>query len=814
MSLTTIYTVSNIKADMILIGNTLGLAKDNGTLTPGTLGSIGAFITTDSTSQAPGWPPNTTLNWEDNSSTAELKLPPNSTVIKALLFWCADYINGAINLTSSIPNAVTLTDPSGTAHPILPGNSIGVLMGELGENARIYQNYTDVTTIVNNGGNGTWTCGGVPCALNPASDNLNFAGWALQVAYTNASFKLSNIVIQVGPNFANDFPIIATVNYGGPPLKLYATIGYADGDAILSNDFFTVGGVALSGSNNPSNNIFCSQINYPDQTLNTSGLFGTVNANPVTATNTVGCRQGWDVMKVPVSLPSAAGTTSSDITTNNDPGFIYTLGFVSQSSQPSMVLTKSVDKPFANNGDTLTYTIVLNNTIQAASNAIIFDTIPVGASFIPGTVKLNTVTLPSANPQSGITLGTVPISTVNTITFKVKVSPPFTSNAVIDNIATTNYTYTTIPLSSTSNDVLTTIVNPTSLTKTVSENYATLGDILTYTIAFSNFATNTISNIILIDTTPNGTSVVPNSIFIDGVPNPASSLNSPGIALSNLLGLGTSTITFKVQVNTIPSSNPTENQGFTTFNNATLPSYTYSNIVSTTISAVVLSSSKIVNKSYANVGDILTYTIPIKNNGNISASNILFIDTIPNGTILVANSFKQDSTLISGSPNAPGVTLPNIISPLSTTTISFQVQITTIPSPNPIVNSASATSSFTVDSTTTPNRVGKSSTNSNIVNTKVNNANLGNISKSVDKAFVTCGEVLTYTITIPNIGSAAAINVIFKDTIPNGTTLVPNTVTVNGLTQPVGTNPQTGINLGTIPAGNTTIVTFKVQVNC
>lgn len=52
MALTTIFTANNIQGDMVLIGNTLGLSKASNTLTPGTLGSIGAFITMDDTLQA------------------------------------------------------------------------------------------------------------------------------------------------------------------------------------------------------------------------------------------------------------------------------------------------------------------------------------------------------------------------------------------------------------------------------------------------------------------------------------------------------------------------------------------------------------------------------------------------------------------------------------------------------------------------------------------------------------------------------------------------------------------------------------------
>ncbi|MBN1040384.1 DUF11 domain-containing protein [Clostridium botulinum] len=191
--------------------------------------------------------------------------------------------------------------------------------------------------------------------------------------------------------------------------------------------------------------------------------------------------------------------------------------------------------------------------------------------------------------------------------------------------------------------------------------------------------------------------------------------------------------------------------------------------------STIMTSNKIVDKSFATIGDTLNYTVVLKNVGSSTIQNIIFSDTIPNGTSFISGTLKQDGVIVSGTSSASG--------------------------------------SFTIDSTTTPNITGIINTNSNTVNTQINNANLGNIIKIVDKSFANCGDIIDYTIVVPNIGNVTAENIIFKDTIPNGTTFVTNSVTINGVVKN-GENPSTGVTILNIAPGTTTTVQFTVKVQC
>lgn len=301
-------------------------------------------------------------------------------------------------------------------------------------------------------------------------------------------------------------------------------------------------------------------------------------------------------------------------------------------------------------------------------------------------------------------------------------------------------------------------------------------------------------------------------MFVDGVANIGTVAPPTGLFLGTLPSNITTTITFDVIVQgTIPSPNKVVNNANANFTPKINITSVNSQSVTTTINGAFITSTKSNNKSFANIGDIITYNIALLNTGTVTASNILFIDTVPNGTSLIAGTFKQDGNTILVTPNPPGATLPNALGVNKTTTVTFQVKVDTIPNPNPIPNIAFSKFSFTIDPSI-PNG-GSSSSGTNTVNTQVNNASLSGTVKYVDKFFADCGESINYTIVIPNTGNVTAQNVVFKDTIPTGTILIPDTVFINGNIQ-LGANPNSGVSVPNISPGNITTITFSVKVIC
>ena len=113
--------------------------------------------------------------------------------------------------------------------------------------------------------------------------------------------------------------------------------------------------------------------------------------------------------------------------------------------------------------------------------------------------------------------------------------------------------------------------------------------------------------------------------------------------------------------------------------------------------------------------------------------------------------------------------------------------------------------SYTVDPNGTP---ATTSTSTNIVTNPVLDAMITMV-KSVDQTLVTLGDTITYTTILTNNGNTNATNITFTDLIPNGTTFITDSVTIDGITQ-IGLNPNTGITIGAIAPNSSTSIAFQV----
>ncbi|MEG1834804.1 MAG: hypothetical protein RR229_01650 [Oscillospiraceae bacterium] len=351
-----------------------------------------------------------------------------------------------------------------------------------------------------------------------------------------------------------------------------------------------------------------------------------------------------------------------------------------------------------------------------------------------------------------------------------------------------------------------TILNsaPQIFKKTVDKTFAKPGDILTYTVTGINPNNYPLPGVVFTDPTPAGTTYIGNlavSVPYTGT-NPAT-----GLTLT-MPANGTVTASYQVQVSpNAPVNNPIVNIASANVPGGTSGS---TNPVSTQINYADLTTTGNIIKSvtplFAQFGDILTYTVTLHNTGNVPANNVVVTDVIPAGTTYVAGSTTA-SVPFTGDPTS-AITLTSPIPANGTVTITFKVKLgNTAPPVNPVPNTASAAYAYTVDPSN-PNGVTANGI-SNTVTTLVSKANLL-ITKSASESIGYIDDVITYNLVVKNSGNTPANNVVITDPVPNGTVLVPGSLSVS---VPYTGDPNTAITLtGSIPAGGTVTITFKVKV--
>ncbi|MDE6473563.1 MAG: DUF11 domain-containing protein [Clostridia bacterium] len=556
------------KGGIIFTGNTLGLSKAPNQNAPGTEGSIGAFITLNTALQVGTFPAGTSLDYAQNGSAAILNLPAGATVLYAELVWgglCRSSVNDITALTN---NSVILATPLGDfsiAPDPATSQTFNIPAGDI--TVGFYVRTANVTTQVQAALSGTYSVQGVPAlieALDDRTADTNHAGWTLAVAYEDVNQTLRNLTIYSGgavvsPNTGST--TITISNFLTPevlPITGKIFVSAQEGDAVLEGDQMLFGqSVAdleeLSGPNNPVDNFFASQINNSNGTLDTSGTFGTRNANAAAGTNTSACRQGWDITAVDVSDKLAASQTSAVVRFTSD-GDLYVpnaLALQIDSKGANLTVTKSADKTYADVGEEITYTLEIQNTGTVdAVNATVNDMLPPETTLVANSVTVDGVQYAGALP---VVIPTIAPNQTVTVSFKVTVNSLPAVNPIF-NIARVDYEffpfagYSATSFSNSNPVAVYIIFRQMTNVKSVDKAFAVKGDILNYTSVIKNTGSVPVTDVIFKDEIPAGTTFVNGSVKIDGVSYPAYNPET-GFFVANLTPQASATITFQVQIN-------------------------------------------------------------------------------------------------------------------------------------------------------------------------------------------------------------------------------------------------------------------------
>jgi uncharacterized repeat protein (TIGR01451 family) len=388
-------------------------------------------------------------------------------------------------------------------------------------------------------------------------------------------------------------------------------------------------------------------------------------------------------------------------------------------------------------------------------------------------------------------------------------------------------------------------------TKTVADlNGGTVlpGDTLQYTVVLTNTGAGPVTNVVFADTLPANTLYVPSSLTTTkGTPQVSGSttvsVDGFGLATSESV-----TITFQVVVAAgTPVGTLISNQGSVDSTETTPePTDVDGNdgngdqptdvIVGGLTPDQGLTAQKLVqfktdadSSSSITAGDTMTYTVVIRNAGNVPVTNVTFADVIPAGLTYAAAT----ATVTPSVGNSVTVTGANVsaaigsIEPIDFVTLTWDVTIDA-----PLINldgnapQEVFTNQGTIDSDQTVPKLtdadgipgnGNQPTQFTAV-AGIAGSPTVDLQKSVrlftdrdNDGLYDPGDTAEYQLVFSNTGSANATGVIITNPIPANTTLVANSV-VPSQGAVGSTNPIT-VNVGTVSPGNSVTITFRVTVN-
>ena len=465
-------------------------------------------------------------------------------------------------------------------------------------------------------------------------------------------------------------------------------------------------------------------------------------------------------------------------------------------------LVKTVSNPKANVGDIVTFTMTVTNIgPDSATNVKVKDVLPAGLELInPVDFTDNSGALISKNIASIAPNGTAKLSFVARISrFGVIVNKA-------EIITSDQFDPDSQPNTGTEDgqdDIGRVIMNgqqaDLSLQKNVSNTSPNLGEIITYTINVSNAGPNNATNIEVKDVLPAGLQFVNSSNFI----------NYAGILIANLDSVvvgQTVSLTFQakninnstIQPTTINRAEISRADQFdpdSSPNNGTENGEDDTDGVSFTTQSADLSIKKGVSAGPYNVGDNVTYTITVKNNGPSLATNVVVTDSLPSSLSFVSGvGFINNNGKITAG-----------IGSLATGTTQTLTVIAKITKSGSIQNTGIIVKSDQFDPDTKNNR------DSVIISTQ-KAADLS-LRKTVSNRTPSVGSNVTFTIYVKNSGPDAAQNVQVKDYMPTGLTFVSSGTPAATDFTLLGDGNLLSKNIPTIANGDSVALAFVAQVS-
>ncbi|WP_236005029.1 DUF11 domain-containing protein [Amycolatopsis pittospori] len=421
-------------------------------------------------------------------------------------------------------------------------------------------------------------------------------------------------------------------------------------------------------------------------------------------------------------------------------------------------IEKAVDKQSANPGDVVKYTVTVTNTGQTKQDAASFadDLTQVldDADYQnDGAATIGAVTF--ASPKLSWT-GSLDIGQASTVTYTVKVKNPNPGDKKLSNVVTSEIPGNNCPPGSTDPKCgTTTPVSGLIIEKAVDKQSANPGDVVKYTVTVRNTGQTKLAGATFTDDL---TQVLDDADYQnDGAATiGAVTFASPKLTWTGDLEVGeTSTVTYTVKVkNPNTGDNQLKNVVTSETPGGNCPPGSTDPKCGTTTPVSGLMIEKAVDKQSANPGDVVKYTVTVRNTGQTKLTGATFTDDL--AQVLDDADYQNDGAATIGAVSyaAPKLTWTGDLDIGETATVTYTVKVK---SPDPgdkkLVNTVtSETPGGNCPPGSTDPKCGTTTPVSGLV-----------IKKIADKQSANPGDVVKYTVTVQNTGQTKLSGATFTD---------------------------------------------------
>ncbi|WP_322919226.1 hypothetical protein [Nocardioides renjunii] len=353
-----------------------------------------------------------------------------------------------------------------------------------------------------------------------------------------------------------------------------------------------------------------------------------------------------------------------------------------------------------------------------------------------------------------------------------------------------------------------TIQGSKSVTNLSGNTPAKVGDVLEYSVTFSNTGEDAATNAVVTDPIPAGTSFVPGSLRVTAGANQGAKTDAAGddqgefVAASRTVRLrvgtgatatvggrlapsATTTAAFRVRVDTAGAGTTLRNSAALAYRAETIGrDYTYTTAeVATPVAAEAdVSLTKSAAPEPVLAGNQVTYALTARNAGPNAAAGVQVVDTLPEGVVLVSSNPSTGTCSFSSPTLTCGL---GALASGATATVSVVVRVPPGSAATALTNVARISAA-----TSDPNPGNNSAS---ATTTVLRQADLG-LTKSASPTDPVPGTAVTYTLVATNDGASRAADVTITDTLPA-------TLAVRSATTDRGTCEVTGSQVSCTAAG-------------